>query len=206
LNSQLQKMGMDIPHDRFYTASQAIAEFLIREQKHPWVNVFGSKSLHEEIKRKGARITTGRADFVVVTATKTFTQKEINQAIEMIQQGAKFITANDDKLALTETGAHAGNGSLISPIERATGCRPYVVGKPNHLMIRGAEEKFGIDPKRTWMIGDNLDTDINVGIQAQMKTVLVLSGVTGRVALSKSSYQPTYVRQSVAQLNLSKLP
>jgi len=66
---------------------------------------------------------------------------------------------------------------LINPIVKATGCTPYVIGKPNHLMIRG------VDPGEATMSGDSRENDINVGIQAQMKTILVLSSLCAHPAL-----------------------
>lgn len=206
LHRQIRKMGMDIPADRFYTTAHAIADFLVRDQKHPRVHVIGSKALHDEIKHRGGRITSDHPDFVVVTATDSFKRAQIDETIGLIQKGGRFISSNNDALSLTETGANAGNGILISPIAKATGCCPYIVGKPNHLMIRAVEEKFGIDPRRTLMIGDSLETDVDVGIQAGMTTILVLSGVTTQVQLDKSAYRPTYVFPNLAKVNLSKLP
>jgi NagD protein len=206
LHKQLKKMGIEIPAECFYTAAQAIADFLVRHEKHPRVHVIGSRFLREEIRRKGSRITKLRPHFVVVAPTETFNRDDIDEAIGLIQKGANFITTNKDPYDLTASSVRAGNGALISPIEKVAGCHAYVVGKPNHLMIRGAAEKFGIDCKRTLMIGDSLDTDIDVGIQSQMTTVLLLSGVTSRHDLKRSAYQPDYVFKSIANLHLNKLP
>jgi NagD protein len=206
LHAQLRKVGIEIPPNKFYTATEAIAEFLVRCARHPTVYVIGSSALREEIRRKGAIVSKEKADFVVVTAEDALSGSEIERAIALIGKGAKFITANCENLSLTATGFAAGNGALISPIEKATGCPPYVIGKPNHLMIRGAEERFGIRPNRSVMIGDNLETDINVGIQAQMTTVLLLSGVTSRAGLKSSPYQPTHMFPSLAHVRLAKLP
>jgi NagD protein len=128
------------------------------------------------------------------------------RSIELVAHGAKFITASDEKKSLTENGIKAGCGAIIAPIESATGCKAYVVGKPNHLMIRNVEREFGINPLETLMIGDSLDTDIDVGEQAQMTTVLVLSGITSREQLKHSAYEPDYVFENVGCIKLGELP
>ena len=42
------------------------------------------------------------------------------------------------------------------------------------------------------MIGDRMDTDIIVGMESGLDTVLVLSGVTDEKELGNFPYRPTY--------------
>jgi NagD protein len=51
-------------------------------------------------------------------------------------------------------------------------------------------------------IGDRMDTDIIAGIESNIDTVLVLSGVTQRSDLSKFPYQPKYVLNGVGDILL----
>jgi len=206
LHGRLAKLGLDIPAGRFYTSAQAMAAFVGDHSPHASVFLVGSRALREELERAGARFTTRKPRFVIVATGGAYGQDEINAAIKLVLGGANFVTVSDEALSPTETGVKAGCGALTAPIEKATGCRPFVVGKPNHLMIRQAERQFGIEPTRTLMIGDSLDTDIDVGVQAQMKTVLVLSGLTSREQLRLRPYQPDYVFDSVADIDLDKLP
>jgi len=59
------------------------------------------------------------------------------------------------------------------------------VGKPNPLMMRDAMKKLGIKSKETVIIGDRMDTDIIAGIESEIDTVLVLSGVTDEEVIKK---------------------
>ena len=56
------------------------------------------------------------------------------------------------------------------------------------------------------MIGDSLDTDMDLGTQAGMKTVLVLSGITSAADLKRSATKPDYVFANVGQIDFGKLP
>lgn len=78
--------------------------------------------------------------------------------------------------------------------------RPYVVGKPNPLVMRTALNAIDAHSEESVMIGDNMDTDITMGLGSGLKTVLVLSGVTRREDVERYSYGPTHVVESVAEI------
>jgi NagD protein len=206
LKKMMQQLGFNIPEDRFYTSGQATAEFIAQHARRPRVYWIGSQALGDELRKVGARFDDKRPEFVVVSRGGPYTLKQIDKAIELVSHGANLISTNHEPAGLTEYGIKAGSGGLVAPIERAVGFNAYVVGKPNHLMIRGTEDKYGIRPEESLMIGDSLHTDIDVGMQAQMKTVLVLTGHTTREILRRSPYKPDYVFKNVGEINLDKLP
>jgi phosphoglycolate phosphatase-like HAD superfamily hydrolase len=43
------------------------------------------------------------------------------------------------------------------------------------------------------MVGDRLETDVRMGLEAGMATALTLTGATDKAALTASSIQPTYI-------------
>ena len=65
-------------------------------------------------------------------------------------------------------------------ITAATGKQPYFVGKPNPVMIRAGLNKIGAHSERAAMVGDRMDTDVRAGVEAGLRTHLVLSGSTAR--------------------------
>ena len=50
------------------------------------------------------------------------------------------------------------------------------------------------------MIGDRMDTDIIAGVEAEVDTVLVLSGVTKQEDIPRFAYTPKYVMSGLAEL------
>jgi NagD protein len=50
------------------------------------------------------------------------------------------------------------------------------------------------------MVGDRMDTDIISGLEAGLRTILVLTGSTRPEAVERFPYRPTHVRDSVADL------
>jgi putative hydrolase of the HAD superfamily len=49
----------------------------------------------------------------------------------------------------------------------------FGVGKPDERVFRHALESCGVDPARTWMIGDNLEADIATPLRLGMHTIWV---------------------------------
>ncbi len=88
----------------------------------------------------------------------------------------------------------------MTPIEPASGRRAYYTGKPNPLMMRIAPRKLGCRREETILIGDRMDTDIIAGIEAQIDTILVLSGVTNEADLQEFAYRPRYLYPSIEPL------
>ena len=91
-------------------------------------------------------------------------------------------------------------GSLIAPIEIATDRKAYFVGKPNPLMLRHGLKKLNCHSEEIAFIGDRMDPDIIAGIESNVDTVLVLSGVTSREDIEKFPYRPKYVLDGVGDI------
>ena len=52
----------------------------------------------------------------------------------------------------------------------------------------------------TAIIGDRMDTDIIAGIESEMDTVLVLSGVSTRESIEQFPYRPKYILRDVGEI------
>ncbi len=91
-------------------------------------------------------------------------------------------------------------GALVAPIELTTGKKAYFIGKPNPLIMRHALRRLGATREETAIIGDRMDTDIIAGIEAEIETILVLSGVTSREEVGRFSYAPRHVLEGVFEI------
>ncbi|XP_040347763.1 chronophin, partial [Herpailurus yagouaroundi] len=100
----------------------------------------------------------------------------------------------------------AGTGSLAAAVETASGRQALVVGKPSPYMFECITEHFSVDPTRTLMVGDRLETDILFGHRCGMTTVLTLTGVSrleeARAYLASGQHDlvPHYYVESIADL------
>lgn len=70
---------------------------------------------------------------------------------------------------------------MVGAIEAASGRRASVVGKGGDFLFPFLLEHYHLDPRRTAVVGDRLDTDIALGKQGGMLTLLPLTGVSKHV-------------------------
>lgn len=166
---KLERMGVvGLTQDHFLTSAMATAKFLQKQrqmEKRQTVYVVGGGGLVNEIYNAGFSISESKPDYVVVGKTRDLNYNMLNKAVAMIKGGAKFIGTNPDVIDPTESGEEPACGTILAAIEKATGKAPYVVGKPNPLMMLIAKETVGAKEEPTFMIGDRMDTDIVGGME-----------------------------------------
>lgn len=200
LSMKLGRMGLDISPDHFYTSAMATAEFIHSQNPGSTAYVIGEAALTKALYDRGIYMNDVNPDYVIVGETRTYSFEKIEKAIELVLKGAKLIGTNPDITGPTERGIMPATGALISPIEIATGRKAYFVGKPNPLMLRHGLKKLGCHSADIAFIGDRMDTDIIAGIESNVDTVLVLSGVTKKEDIDRFPYRPKYVLNGVGDI------
>ena len=159
--------------------------------------------LNEAVHQVGYVLTSINPDYVVLGDTTFYNIDQITQAVRLVAAGARFIATNPDVVGPVEGGLMPACGAMAALIEKATGVRPYFIGKPNPLMMRRALNHLGAHSEGTIMVGDRMDTDIIAGMEAGMETVLVLTGVTRAEDVDRFPYRPTRVLPSVAAIEVA---
>ena len=202
LSMKLGRMGLDISPDHFYTSAMATAEFLSSQKPDSTAYVIGEAALTKALYDRKIYMNDVNPDYVVVGETRSYSFEKIEKAIDLVLKGAKLIGTNPDITGPTERGIMPATGALIAPIEIATGRKAYFVGKPNPLMLRHGLKKLDCHSADIAFIGDRMDTDIIAGIESNVDTVLVLSGVTKMEDIDRFPYRPKYILNSVKDLGL----
>ena len=200
LSMKLERMGLHVSPDHFYTSAMATAEFLHSQKPDSTAYVIGEAALAKALYDQGIYMNDVNPDYVVVGETSTYSFEKITKAINLVLKGSKLIGTNPDISGPFEKGIYPATGSLIAPIEIATGKKAYFVGKPNPLMLRHGLKKLNCHSQDIAFIGDRMDTDIIAGIESNVDTVLVLSGVTPLEDIDKFPYRPNYIANGVGEL------
>ena len=200
LSMKLERMGLHISADHFYTSAMATAEFLHSQKPESTAYVIGEAALTKALYDHGIYMNDVNPDYVVVGETSTYSFEKIQKAINLVLKGAKLIGTNPDITGPVENGINPATGALIAPIEIATGKKAYFVGKPNPLMLRHGLRKLNCHSQDIAFIGDRMDTDIIAGIESNVDTVLVLSGVTAMEDIGNFPYCPRYIVPGVGDL------
>jgi len=200
LKARLQRMGIDVEENVFYTSALATAYFLSSQMPKGTAYIIGDAGLINALYNAGFTMNNIDPDYVVMGETRTYSYEKITQAVKLVNKGARLIGTNPDLTGPVEDGIVPATKALIAPIEMATGKKAYYVGKPNPLMMRIALKKLGCRVEDTIIIGDRMDTDIQAGIESEIDTALVLSGITTREMIQNFPYRPDYVLNGVADL------
>ena len=200
LSMKLARIGLEVSADHFYTSAMATANFLNSQKPGCTAYVIGEAALTKALYDMGIYMNDVNPDYVVLGETRSYSFEKIEKAIELVNKGAKLIGTNPDICGPTEKGVMPATGALISPIELATGKKAYFIGKPNPLMLRQGLKKIDCRSAEIVFIGDRMDTDIIAGIECNVDTVLVLSGVHQMEDLDKFPFRPKYIADGVGDL------
>ena len=200
LQQKLLRLGLEVDPSHFYTSALATAAFLKQQCPGGSVYVIGEPGLVGALYDAGFTMNEVNPDYVVLGETHAYSYDKIEHAVALVRGGAKLIGTNPDLTGPIEGGIAPACKALMSPIELATGRTAYYVGKPNPLMMKHGIRRLGVDGAEAAIIGDRMDTDIVAGVESELDTVLVLSGVTTEHEMRKFAYRPRYVLQGVGDI------
>jgi len=199
---KLQQMGIKVSPEQIFTSGEATAIYLNREKPGARIFLLGTPLLAEELWRAGFElIDQGEPDYVVLGFDTTLTYQKLWRACDYIREGITYIATHPDLNCPLGRGRYMPDaGAIIKFIEASTGKTPLVIGKPNLPMIDSLREKYSFDREYSALVGDRLYTDIQLGLNAGITTVLVLSGETTAEQSRSSKIRPTYIFPSVKEL------
>ena len=192
-----QLSGMDIPAEvaDVVTSAQAGAA-LVAEQVPSGSGVLavGGPGVSVALAEVGLiPVSTGDAEAGASVAAvlqgfgKQVSWPDLAQAAYAVAAGSTWVATNTDSTLPTATGIAPGNGTLVDAVAIATGTEPEVVGKPEPPILLQAAAK--VDGLKPLVVGDRLNTDILGAANADMASVLVLTGVSGPLELWRSPSQ-----------------
>ncbi|MBD3949188.1 TIGR01457 family HAD-type hydrolase [Tuanshanicoccus lijuaniae] len=188
-----------------YTSALALIDYLNAHHPNARIHVVGEASLKNLIQSAGYTIEqTNQADVVVQALDRQATYESLATAAQAIRNGAAFLVTNTDRSIPTENGMMPSSGALTAFLQHTTRVEPVVMGKPYRPILEGCLHQLGLSVEEVLMIGDNYETDIRVGIDAGMDTLLVLTGVTSKADVADLPVAPTYVLQDLSEWELAK--
>ena len=199
---KVKRLGITITADHVYTSAMATAEFLSRQEPNGTVYVLGEGGLLSSLSESGLIMVETEPDYVVLGEGRNFTLEMVQRAVDMILDGAKFITTNRDPSPKRKGWNNLGIAATTAMIEEATGIKAFDIGKPGPVMMRSARKALGLETAETTVIGDTLSTDIQGGVQMGYKTILVLSGVAQKEDLKRYPFKPDLIVDSLSQVSL----
>lgn len=200
LSARLDNSGLHVPEEHIWTSALATAAFLSQQSPNSSAFVIGEAGLTTALHSAGYVMTETNPEYVVLGETRSYDFNAITRAIRFIEAGAKFIATNPDVTGPSDEGVLPATGSVAAMITKATGRRPYFLGKPNSMMLRAGLNKIGVHSEVTALIGDRMDTDVQAGIEAGLRAFLVLSGSTSESEIQNFPFRPYRTKNSIADM------
>lgn len=175
---KLNGMGIPASPERIITTSAVAADRLATlVEPGSRVMVIGAAALQRAVEQHGFEIGDEEVSAVVAGLDRCFTFEKLAKAQTALMQGARFIGTNPDPMLPHGGGFEPGAGSILKSIETASGVAPMIIGKPEPDLVTMALSILGTDPASTYMLGDQIMTDIMAGHKAGLPTILVRTGV-----------------------------
>ena len=200
---KLARLGIEATVEDFFTSTMATCVYLHKHFNGNKIYAAGTASFRKELVDSGFTVTDHLEDGIdclLMGNDNELTFQKLEDACILLLRDIQYLASNPDWVCPTAFGYVPDCGSVCEMLWRATGKRPYFIGKPEPTMAQLAMQKFGVAPEDTVMIGDRIYTDIACGVNAGIDTVLVFSGETTREVWQASDIRPTYTAENISEI------
>ncbi len=189
------KMGFTgIEPRHFYTSAMAAAQKIAHDFPNKKEAYYiGEDGLREALIEQNFAINSTKADFLFIGLDRHADYTEYSNALRCVTAETQLVATNDDRLLISEKGVNIGNGSVVAMFEYATARKSIKIGKPYAPIIDYALRYANVERSQVMLVGDNLETDILCGIQNNIETTLVTTGVHNMEGCRKLQITPTYI-------------
>ena len=180
--NKLTRLGLPTSVDECVNTVVTMTRWLL--DNHPDAVVFpiAEQPLIKSLADAGIRMSENPAEVEIVVASydRGFTYEKLQIAFDAIwfHKRARLVATNPDRFCPMPGGRGEPDcAAVIAAVEACTGVKCEVnVGKPYPEMLKAALSGLDVEPPEAVMVGDRLQTDIQMGIDAGMVAALVLTG------------------------------
>lgn len=202
--AKLSGLGLEVDQNRIFTSGEATAIYLKNQKKNAKLFVLGTHYLEEELISHGFELIRDRSeipDFVVLGFDTTLTYEKLWIACDHVREGVPYLATHPDFNCPLDGGKYMPDtGAMIKFIEASTGKLPEVIGKPSHHIVESILDKYQLNKDEVAMVGDRIYTDIQLGVNAGITSVLVYSGETTIADYESSEVKSDYQFASVKEI------
>lgn len=199
---KLANLGIPCSEDNLFSSAMAMGLYLKENYLDKKVFVVGTKLFKDELLNYGINLVDDdSADILVVGYDRELTYEKLEVACRLLDGDVIFLATNPDFVYPLKNKRYLPDcGSICNMLTVATGKSPNYIGKPNPFIIDYLKKKFGVRNEDVVVVGDRLYTDIQLAINANVNSILVLTGEATKEMLEESKVKPNYVVDSIKDL------
>lgn len=201
LAEELRALGFELADEELQTTARTAARELAGKRVFALVMSAVVPDLDGlELVGEGAQaVLIGGCD-ETFEPNQVFSYMNLARAFAEIQLGAELYCLHKNRWWQTSRGPMLDAGAFVAGLEYATGVEATVLGKPSPAYFAAALDTLGAEPERTWLVGDDPESDIRAGQLFGMHTALVRTGKFRPDTLEGLDMTPDVVLSSIADL------
>ncbi|TQQ79084.1 HAD-IIA family hydrolase [Halonotius roseus] len=195
--------GFTVSAEEVFTAGTITTDYLTDEHADDQVFLVGEAGLRDQLVDAGLSVTTDprAADVVVGSLSTEFDYETLCETIIAMDDEPAFVGTDPDTVIPQDGPDRPGSGAIIHAMEGVIDRSVDVIcGKPSAYARETVLDYLGVPAEDCLVVGDRLNTDIELGTAAGMTTALVTTGIMDRSAVADSAVTPDYVIDSLAEL------
>jgi HAD superfamily hydrolase (TIGR01450 family) len=200
----LTEDGLPVADHEVLTPIESTITYLRRRHRDRPVLLMASDATRERMTGAGIIAADDEdAEAVFVAHVNEMDMPTLERAARAVLRGAPLLTGSYVPAYAGANGPIFSRGAMVTAaIAKVTGARPKVVGKPSRVAVAEIRTRLGLPTDELAVIGDDLGMDIALGRLGGSRTVLVRSGITGRVTADQipERSRPDAIVDAVADL------
>jgi HAD superfamily hydrolase (TIGR01450 family) len=200
----LRDDGLPVADHEMLTPVDSAITYIRRRYPDRPVLLFAHDVIRDRMVTAGIPEASGdEAEVVFVAHVDEVSLAMMDHAAHAVGRGAPLLTGSYARGYAGANGIIYSRGAMVTAgIAKVTGTRPRIVGKPSRAAVEEVSTRLGLPTDQIAVIGDDAAMDIALGRMGGSRTVLVRSGISGRVALDTLTerQRPDAVIDGVADL------
>ena len=172
---KLQNFGFDIEEREIFTPIIATKNYL-RDSRVKRITLVTNTEIIEEF--SDYEITQKNPEAVIMgDIYKNFKWEILDRIFKLVyKQNAALIALHQNRYCMRDDEVSLDLGPFVKAIEYSSGKKSILMGKPEKNFFDLAVKDLGINNDNILMIGDDISSDIEGSINANLKAVQVKTG------------------------------
>jgi len=201
LASDLRAMGIELADEELQTTADSAARLLAGRR----VLALTMPAIVPDL--EGIELVGDSAEAVLIggadedgDTNAVFSYMNLARAFAELQAGAQLFALHKNRWWQTHRGPLLDSGAFVAGLEYAADVEATVIGKPTAAYFDAALATLDAEPGLTWMIGDDVESDLAGASACGLRTVLVRTGKFRPDAVERFGLTPDGIVSSIAHL------
>jgi len=200
--ARLANLGIEVTSEQILTSGDATIDHVLSTTPHRSAFLMGTEALATDARSAGIDLESEDPDCVIVAFDTSMNYDKLERACTLLFAGKPYFATHPDRTCITQRGLVPDIAAIIAACEAVTRRLPKIIGKPYPEMVDAALRRIGANVATTAIVGDQLDTDMAMAHDSDLRSILLMSGETSHEKLSAApdDKRPNLVFSGIGEL------